>query len=105
MPKRQLSIKEFQYGTIDSIEPQSIPRGASSESLNWLTSGTKIELRRGMGLLGETENEGAGKITGLGTAKKPDGTDILYRTRKRKVEYLDTETGDWVEVGSDVLSA
>jgi hypothetical protein len=102
---KQLSIKDFKYGLIDSIEQQSIPRGSSSSSLNFVTSGTKVELRRGYNLLGATENTGTGRITGLGVAKKPDGTDIVYRTRKRKIEYFDTTTNDWVEVGTDTLGA
>lgn len=100
-----VSIKDYKYGLITSEEEQSIPRGASTRSLNFLTRGSKIELRRGYTLLGTTENTGAGRITGLGVAKKPDGTDIIYRTRKRKVEYLDTSTDDWVEVGTDILPA
>lgn len=105
MAKKKLSILNFKYGIINSIEPQSIPRGASSNSLNWVTQGTKIELRRGYNLLGTIENVGIGKITGLGTATRPDGSDILYRTRKRKIEYYDEDTSEWVEVGSDALSA
>lgn len=102
---RQLPIKDFKYGLIDSVESQSIPRGASSRCLNFLNSGVKLELRRGYSLLGTTENSGIGRITGLGVAKKPNGDDIIYRTRKRKIEYLDTATNDWVEVGTDVMSA
>lgn len=102
---KNVPINNFRFGILDSIEPQSIPRGSSSRSLNWLTNGTKIELRRGMFLLGTTSNSGAGRITGLGVAKKPDGTDIIFRTRKRKVEYLDTATNDWVENGTNVLPA
>lgn len=105
MAKKKLSIFNFKYGIIDTIEPQSIPRGASSGSLNWVTQGTKIELRRGYNILGETRNDGVGKITGLGVASRPDGSDILYRTRKRKIEYLDVDTNDWVEVGTDALPA
>ena len=105
MAKKKLSILNFKYGIIDSIESQSIPRGSASASLNWITEGTKISLRRGYALLGTTANTGTGKITGLGVARKPDGTDIIYRTRKRKVEYLDTATDDWVEVGTNILSA
>lgn len=105
MSNKKLQILDFKYGIIDSIEPQSIPRGAASRSLNWVTSGTKIELRRGYALLGETENGGLGKITGLGVGLRPDGTDIVYRTRKRKVEYYDEDANDWVEVGTNMLSA
>lgn len=105
MAKKQLQILDFKYGLIDSIEQQSIPRGASSRSLNWLTKGTKIELRRGYTVLGDTENTGVGKITGLAVAKRPDGSDILYRTRKRKIEYIYPDITDWVENGSDVLPA
>ena len=102
---KSLTIKDFKYGLINSVEQQSIPRGASSDSLNFITSGVKKELRRGYKLLGTTENLGAGKVTGLGVAKKPNGDDIIYRTRKRKIEYLDTTTDDWVEVGTDTMSA
>lgn len=102
---KSINVKDFKYGIISSEEEQSIPRGASTRSLNFLTRGSKIELRRGYTLLGTTENSGSGRITGLGVAKKPDGTDIVYRTRKRKAEYLNTITNDWVEVGSDILPA
>jgi hypothetical protein len=105
MAKKQLQILNFKYGVINSIEPQSIPRGAASASLNWITKGSKIELRRGYALLGTTENTGTGRITGLGVGKKPNGNDIIYRTRKRKVEYLDTVTGDWAEIGTNILAA
>lgn len=105
MAKNKIPVKNFKYGIIDSVEQQSIPRGAASASLNWLTLGSKIELRRGYTLLGTTYNSGLGKITGLGVASKPNGTDIIYRTRARKIEYLDTNTNDWVEAGSDILPA
>lgn len=102
--KKQIQILNFKYGLIDSVEPQSIPRGASSRCLNWINQGTKIELRRGYDILG-TSIDGIGKVTGLGVAKKPNSDDILYRTRKRKIEYYDTVSADWIEVGSDALPA
>lgn len=102
---KRLEINEFKYGTIDSVEDSAIPRGAASRSLNWLTKGVSVELRRGMALLGATENTGLGHISGLAVAQKPSGEEIVYRTRKRKVEYLDVATGDWVEVGTDTLPA
>lgn len=103
--KKQVQILDFKYGIIDSIEATSIPRNAASRSLNFITSGTKIELRRGYALLGTTANTGVGRITGLGVAKKPNGDDILFRTRKRKIEYIDPDLTEWVENGSDVLPA
>lgn len=105
MAKKQLQITNFRYGLISSIEQQSVPRGAATANLNWITAGTKIELRRGYNLLGTTANTGTGRITGLGVGKKPDGTDILYRTRKRKIEYYDTVTDEWIEVGTNALAA
>lgn len=102
---KSVPVKDFKYGIIDSEEQQSIPRGASTRSLNYLTRGSKIELRRGYELLGTTENAGAGKITGLGVAKKPDGSDIIFRTRKRKIEFLNTGDNDWDEVGTDAMPA
>ena len=41
----------FQHGKIDNIEAKSTPTGSASDSLNWLTSGDKVELVRGRLLL------------------------------------------------------
>jgi hypothetical protein len=98
---QNLTQKEFKYGIIDSIDPQSLPRGASAGSSNWLTIGSKIELRRGYLLLGA--DAGAGRVSGLCTGVKADGTEVLIRSRGRKVEYYSTATSLWVEIGSDVL--
>lgn len=102
---KNVPIKEYKYGTVDSIEDSAIPRGASSRSLNWLSEGYKIALRRGFSVLGKTENTGTGRITGLGVALKPDNSEVVVRTRKRKIEYLDVDTNDWVEIGTDTLPA
>jgi Ubiquitin-activating enzyme E1 FCCH domain len=95
-------VKTFTKGTINSIEDHSIPDGAASDSKNWLTKGDKIELRRGYKVLG-TEQTGIGSIDGLHVAFKADGTQILYRKRGRKLEYYDTSTSDWVEVGTNLF--
>lgn len=97
----QLSNKNFTYGIISSIEPQSIPRGAASNSLNWVTENSKISLRRGYLRLGS--DAGAGAVTGLVVGTKADGTQIIFRSRGRKVEYYDETTSDWIEIGSDIL--
>jgi len=96
------TIKNFVRGLIDSIEDYSIEDGAASRSLNWLTRGDKIELRLGHQIYG-TEQSGTGGIDGLHTAFKADGTQILFRKRGRKLEYFDTITSDWVEVGTDLF--
>jgi len=100
----QFQVSDFSYGTIDTVEDQSIPNGAASRSLNWLTLGDRIELRRGLDLLG-TENLGTGSIDGLHVTQKADGTQIAYRKRGRKLEYYDTATEDWVEVGTNLFPA
>lgn len=98
---RKKKIENFFKGLITKLEAKSIPRGASSDSLNWLTDGDKIELRRGMYLLGS--DVGAGRVTGLHRTKKANGTEILYKTWGKKLEYLDTVTEDWIEIGTDQL--
>jgi len=92
-------ITQFKYGVVNNLESQSIPDGSASSSLNFLTKGDKIELRRGSNIKG-TEITGSGSITGLFTAHKIDGTEIIYRKRGRKLEYFAT---DWVEVGTDLF--
>jgi hypothetical protein len=98
-----LTVNNYKYGIISSIEDSNIPRGASRNSMNWITGGSFIELRRGSYRLGITENLGVGKITGGVVATRADGIQIPFRSRGRKVEYYDITTDEWIEVGSDVL--
>ena len=105
---KSVVLKDFQYGTIDSVEATSIPNTASTKSLNWLTESTKIALRRGYARLGLTENTGTGSITGLIVGKKiglSAETEIPFRKRGRKIEYYDAATDDWIETGSDLFPA
>ncbi len=99
------TVKNFKYGTINKLEQQSIPAGAASASLNWITRGDKIELRRGYRLMGATEESGVSRVTGLGMANVIDGTQIPYKSAGRKVKYYDVAAGDWIEVSSDILAA
>lgn len=100
--------RDFKYGVVNSIEARTIPAGAASAALNWITKGDKIELRRGFAVLG-TELSGSGKVTGIHVGFKADGTEVLFRTRGRKVEYYDSDdlggTMDWIEIGSNTLPA
>ena len=41
------TIANFDKGLITSFEAHSIPEGAASDSLNWLTRGDKFELTGG----------------------------------------------------------
>lgn len=84
------------------MEDQAIPEGAASTSNNWMTYGDRIELRRGIALLG-TENVGSGEINNMGIALRADGTQVQYRKNGRKLEYYSTATSDWVEVGSNIF--
>lgn len=94
----------FKYGIVDTIEPRSIPPGAASRSLGFLTKGDHIEITRGRHLLG-TEVEGAGRVSGISVGQLPDNTQTLFKTRGKKIEYYDTVTSDWIEIGSDTLGS
>jgi len=94
------TIKNWVSGIINSIESSSIPDGASSDSNNFLTNGDSIELRRGSYLLGTDAGSGKSRIF---VATKDDGTQMLWRVRAAKVEYFDTTTEDWIEVGTNIL--
>ena len=79
--------------------------GISPDSLNWLTSKYKdsIELRRGYGRLGLTENTGNGKITGIGVGVGYNGSEVPWFSYDRKIKYYDVTTDDTIEVGTDLL--
>lgn len=96
--------KTFNRGTIDEIEAHSIPDGAASASLNWLTAGDSIELRRGYAIKG-TRIEGIDPVTGVHVGKTTSGLQVLFWTYLRKLVYFDKTTEDHIEIGSDVIPA
>ena len=98
----ELSVKNFDKGVINNLEAQSIPDGAASDSLNWLTLGDRIELTGGYNILG-TEITGTGRVTGLKVATRADGTKQPFHTYGKKLRYLNLATNDWTEVSSDLL--
>ena len=103
MPKiLSIKVKDFTYGQIDTLEDTSIPRGCASRSLNFITKGDRIILRGGYRILGNNI-EGTGKITGLYTARKPDGTEISFRKRGQKLEYYDEDNDEWTEINEDAF--
>ena len=89
-------VKEFGKGTITRTEERVLPKGAASDSLNWLTNPDSIELRRGTTRIGD-EVSGSGKITGLLVAPRFDGTQVIFRSRARKIETYNTTTEVWDE--------
>lgn len=94
-------VENFDQGTVTRIEAESIKKGAASDSLNWLTLGDKIELRRGMRVLGA--DAGVGKVTGLIVSRRFDGTEVAFRSRDKKLESYDVDNDVWDEIGSDIL--
>lgn len=93
-------IKNFTQGLINSLEARAIPDGAVSDAKNWITEGDKMVLRRGSVITG-TDVSGNGAITGLHTAHKFDGTEVVFRSRGRKIEYTTSLTpadAVWTEV-------
>ena len=83
-------------GILSRPKDDGVPPGYASDLLNWLALEDRIELRRGMELMG-IEVSGLGKITGLRVGKKINGTEVLVRTRDQKVEYYDEDTEIWIE--------
>lgn len=99
-----IDLEIWEKGLIDAFEAKSIPRGSASRVLNWFFRGDKAELRRGMKVIGN-RNIGNGRISGLLTATLTDGTEITFRAWGRKIEYYDTASETWLEVGTDILGA
>ena len=100
----QYPIKNWDKGLITRVEEFSISPQAVSDMLNFTTNGDRMELRRGMKVLG-TEIDGNGKITGIHSAYQYDGNQILYSSYGRKVKYYDEVTEDWIEVSTDLIPA
>jgi len=97
-----LKVTGFTYGTIDTLESISLPRGAASDSKNWIPKGDRIVLRGGSIIMGNNI-AGAGKITGLKTFVKQDNTSITFRKSGRKLEYYNESADTWDEVGTNIF--
>ena len=103
---RIVSNNNFKYGVIDSIEARSIPRGASSSSLNWQHKGDHIELRRGAKFLGESSvNTGSGRASGIKKVIDAAGIEQLFASYGKKVKHFNRTTEEWEENGSDLLGS
>lgn len=103
------TVKKFK-GFANRPEPSKVAMGVITNGLNWIFTGSKskdgvdkMELRRGYRILGT--DAGAGKVTGLRVIPRSDGTETLYKTMTRSLLYYDTDTEDWVEVGTNIFPA
>lgn len=96
-----------QYSGLNTAikDTKKLAPGSSPDSLNWLTGkyGDHIELRRGTARLGQTEQTGNGKVTGLGVGIRYDGVEVPFYSYGRKVKYYNVVTDDTAEVNSDLL--
>lgn len=100
---RDYRVTAFKHGTINNIEAQSIPDGAASDALSWLTLGDQIELSRGSRVIG-SEIAGSGRVTGIHTAFKADGTEVYFKAHGSSVYWaLDEVDGPWTELGTNIL--
>lgn len=104
MARPEVKVTSFTHGLIDSLEARSLPLGAASYNKNWLSKGDKIEIRRGMALVG-AEQAGNGRISGLGVVYKADNSPLIIATYKKKVVYYDDVTELFSEIGTDLLGA
>ena len=97
------AIKDFKYGTINTIEPQSIPDGAMSDSKNWLTKGDKMELRRGYETFGTEDTTTYPAY--IHTGYTANNTEVVFKKVGAKLYYYNTTTEDWAEIGSNLFTA
>ena len=84
---RNKIIENFERGLITSLESQSIPSGSSSDSLNWITRGDKIELTRGYSVTGD-ETYATTKVTGVHQAYDVNGVETLFKKVGRNNIYI-----------------
>ncbi len=94
-------INIFNKGIIDSVSDEVIPNSASSKSVNFLDVGDKLELVRGALLLGSDGDWVNKKTLGMVSAKKLDGTEILFKKWGTYLQYWDTATTAWVDIKTD----
>lgn len=99
-----LETRDFP-GLINYPKPQQIQRGAASSQLGFITRETWVETAGGYHPLG-TEVNTVGKVLGMKTVHKWDGTEITFKaTSDGKLTYYDPTNASgaavngWTEVG------
>jgi len=100
----QIVKREKFKGLNDRDRAYKIPDGAAQSSMNFLAFRDRVELCRGTRLIG-VELTGTGRITGLGVGVRPDGTEVLFRTRGQIIEYFDETSDVWTEIGTNQLGS
>ena len=90
-------VQSFDKGIIDELGDEVIPAGASSNSVNFLDLGDRIELVRGQFLLGTT-NATAGDVSGLMTVVAIDGTEHIYKRVGTVLQHKDNASDTWNDV-------
>jgi hypothetical protein len=104
MAVRRLKVTSFTKGLVTIFEPKSISRGAASYSRNFVTKGDKIEIRRGYQIIG-SEVIGTGRVTGIATPYDAIGNQKIFYSHGKKVKSFNDGTDDFVELGTDILTA
>jgi len=96
-------VENFKYGLVDNLEKKSIPAGSAQKLLGWLSNGDRIELVRGRKIIGSDAGVSPSKLTGSFTGHTIAGTEVVFRKRGRKLEYYDSTTSDWREIGTNLF--
>lgn len=99
------TIKAFTSGVHNLLDKELVPKDAAVSSLGWLTKDGRIELMYGRQSLG-TVGAG-GKVLGLHTAYKTDGTAVFFRKvwtgAAGKIQYLNGST--WTDIVTGLANA
>lgn len=98
---KKIAVENFS-SLVTSLDSREIVRGAASNVLNWMISKDKLELARGIFLIGAAR---AGKVNSLYFTKTALGDDVGWAKIGRKLFYYTDTLADWTEVGSDFFPA
>ncbi len=90
-------VKVFDKGIVDEIGAESIPAGTSSESINFLDLGDRIELVRGQQAKG-TDTFSSNKLQGIFAVKDSSGAYHMYKKDGTKLKRYRSTTDDWNDV-------
>lgn len=104
MPYRTDKIDTFDKGVIDELGDENIPASASSDSQNFKDLGDRIELMRGMQLVGD-DNTANNKVLSIAKLTDVDGNEFLFKQVGTKLQRLNTSTDTWDDVQTTSLVA
>ena len=95
--KTEKVFKTWGLGTVNAVQPELVPSGATSYSRNFIANKDRLELLGGRKLVGSVVDSNSA-CQGLHSIQKVDGDWVLFRKDRTKLQAINVDKDDeWLD--------